>query len=140
MDNNVKIPLSLKVVAILFILAGISAVIEIVAALAHGRISINFGVLCLFVGPGLVALKRGWRTCALVLVWIGMIGIPVITMLMFGRSGPLDLKVFGQKVGHISLWPALVIAVVLFLLTLWQYHLTALEHANLRVRCALPWT
>ena len=121
MANKVEIPVALKVVAVLFILGGICAVIEVVVALMHGRLNINFGVLCLFVGPGLLALKRGWRTCALVFLWIGMIGVPAAAVLMLGRSGPLDFMVFGQKVGHISSGPALIIAAVAFLLSLWQY-------------------
>jgi len=61
-----EIPLSLKVVAVLFIISGIFSVIEVVVDLMHSHINIHFGVLCLFVGPGLLRLRRGWRTCGLV--------------------------------------------------------------------------
>ncbi len=121
MDDNRRIPVSLTVVAVLFILGGIHAVIEVVVSLAHSHLNINFGVLGLFIGPGLLALRRGWRTCALVFLWIAMIGIPIITVLMLGHSGPLDFKVFGQKVGYVSKEIGLAIAVVLFLLSFWQY-------------------
>ena len=121
MDENRQIPTSLKVVAILFILGGISAVIEVLVSLAHSHLNINFGVLGLFIGPGLLALRPGWRTCALVFLWIAMIGIPIIAIVMLGHSGPLDFKVLGQNVGHASKELGLAIAVILFLLALWQY-------------------
>jgi len=121
MDENRQIPASLKAVAILFILGGIYSAIEVVVSLMHSHININFGVLGLFIGLGLLRFSRGWRTCALVFLWIAMIGIPIIAILMLGYSQPLDFKVFGQTVGHVSKEFGLAIAVILFLLSFWQY-------------------
>lgn len=122
MDSNKPIPLSLKIVAGLFILNGISAAIEVVVALMHGHININFGVLGLFIGPGLLRYSRGWRTCALVLLWIAMIGFPIISFVFLSHSGPLDLNVFGQKIGHASKELGLAMAAILFALSLWPYY------------------
>ncbi len=121
MVSNQPAPLSLKVVAGLFILAGICSAIDVVVSLMHGHISINFGVLGLFIGPGLLRFSRGWRTCALVFLWIALIGVPIVALLFMTARGPLDFKVFGQKVGHVSIGFGLVMAAVAFVLTLWQY-------------------
>ena len=121
MNEKQHIPTALKVVAILFILGGIHSVIEIIVAIAHGRININLGVLGLFIGPGLLALRRGWRTCALVFIWITLIALPIFTAFMFIQSGPLDFNVFGQKIGYATKEFGLVVAILLFLLELWQY-------------------
>jgi hypothetical protein len=121
MDQNRQIPASLKVVAILFILGGLSAVIEVLVSLAHSRININFGVLGLFIGPGLLALRPGWRTCALVFLWIAMIALPIVAALMLMHSGPLDFNVFGQKVGHAPKGFGLAVAFIVFFLAFWQY-------------------
>lgn len=121
MYENQHTPASLKVVAILFILGGIHSVIEVIVAFTHSRISINFGVLGLFIGPGLLALRPGWRTCALVFIWIALILIPIFTIFMLCHSGPLDFNVFGQKVGYASKEFGLAVAIILFLLSLWQY-------------------
>ena len=121
MHEKQHMPISLKVVAILFFLGGIYAVIEVIVAIAHSRININFGVLGLFIGPGLLALRPGWRTCALVFIWIALVFLPIFTVLMFFHSGPLDFNVFGQKVGYASKESGLVVAVTLFLLSLWQH-------------------
>src|SRR5688572_18864123 len=121
MDNTNPIPTSLKVVAFLFSLGGIFALIEVIVSLAHGNVNLNFGVLGLFIGPGLLRFSRGWRTCALVLLWIAMIGIPIVAILFMSASGPIDFKVFGQKVGHVSKELSVVFAAVMFVFAAWQY-------------------
>ena len=121
MDENRQIPASLKAVAILFILGGICSAIEVVVSLMHSHININFGVLGLFIGPGLLCFRRGWRTCALVFLWIALIGVPIIALLFMVSQGPLDFKIFGQKVGHASKGFGLATAAVVFVLALWQY-------------------
>jgi len=121
MDSGQPPPTSLKIVAGLFIFGGVCSAIELVVSLMHSHININFGVLGLFIGPGLLRFSRGWRTCALVFLWIAMIGVPIIALLFMASQGPLDFKVFGQKVGHVSKEFGLAIAVILFLLSFWQY-------------------
>ena len=123
MDENRRLPGVLKAVSVLFIIGGILSAIEVIVSLLHGHININFGVLGIFIGFGLLALKPGWRTCALVFLWITMVGIPIITLLMFCQSGSLDFKVFGQFVGKVPREFGLIIAAIIFLLSLWQYRI-----------------
>jgi hypothetical protein len=121
MNTTTTIPTSLKVVAFLFILSGIFSLIEILVALTQSRLSINLGVLALFIGPGLLRLSRGWRTCALVFLWIAMIGIPIIAILFMAASGPLDFSLFGQKVGDTPKGLSVVLLALMFALEVWQY-------------------
>src|SRR5437899_9792407 len=114
MDNTNPIPTSLKIVAFLFILGGIFSLIEVIVSLMYGQININFGVLGLFIGPGLLRLSRGWRTCALVFLWIALIGAPIVAVLLMSASGPFDLKLFGQKVGNASKGLGIVFVAVVF--------------------------
>ena len=123
MNANLRrsLPLSLKVVAILFILGGISSGIEVVVSMMRGNININFGVLGFFIGIGLLRLRRGWRTCALVFTWIGLIAAPIIGLLFLSHSGPLDFSILGQKVGHASKESGVAVVLVFFIYTIWQY-------------------
>lgn len=121
MNEEQHIPLSLRIVAILFILAGVHSVIQVIVDLIHSKVSINLGVLGLFIGPGLLALRPGWRTCALVFIWIAMIGIPISTVLMLSSSAPLTVSVFGQKLGHAPRELGIVAALAFFSLSVWQY-------------------
>lgn len=121
MEETKPIPTSLKIVAILFIVGGIFAVIEVIVSLMNNRISINFGVLGLFIGPGLLRLRRGWRTCALVFIWIALIGVPIIALLFLVVQGPLDFKIFGQPVGHVSKGFGFIAAAIVFAVVFWEY-------------------
>jgi hypothetical protein len=121
MEEPAQLPISLKIVAVLFILSGISCVVEIVVALMYNRIDINFGVLSLFIGGGLMRLSRGWRTCALFFLWIGLILTPTIAAMFILASRPLDFTVFGQQVGTIPKELGAGLAAIGFFLVLWQY-------------------
>lgn len=115
------LPGSLNVVAGLFIISGIFAVIEMAVALTQNRISINFGVLCLFIGPGLLKLRRGWRTCALVYIWIGLVAFPIIFLLGLSGTVPGYFHVFGIQLDRIPGWWVSIGAIPLFLVALWKY-------------------
>jgi len=120
-EKQQSVPLSLKIVAALFVLGGISSIIEVIMSLTQGTLNLNFGVLGLFIGIGLLRLSRLWRTCALVFLWITMIGIPIIAIIFMTASGPLDFTLFGQKVGQAPKGLGIVLAVVVFALAVWQY-------------------
>jgi hypothetical protein len=121
MNDPKSIPASLKVVAALFILSGISSLLEIIVSLLHGHISINFGVLGLFIGAGLLRLSPTWRTWALVFTWIALVGAPLVGLIFLIVPGPLDFNLFGQPVGHAPKAAGVAVAVVVFLVALWQY-------------------
>jgi len=121
MDNTTPIPTSLKVVAFLFILSGIFSIIEIIVSLMHNSISINFGALILFVGLGLLRLSRGWRTCALALLWLAMVSTPLFAIFVIATSEPIDFNLFGQKIGHASKVFVIVSVAPIFALEVWQY-------------------
>ncbi len=115
------LPTVLVAVAALFILAGLGAVFDVLVSLAHSRISLNTGVLGLFVGVGLLRLQPGWRTCALVALWLTMILAPIAFMYVAGSSVPVHLVVFGEDVGDApKSWFALP-CILAFVMALWQY-------------------
>jgi len=114
-------PTALKIVAVLFIIGGVLAVIEILVALTHGRININFGVLGLFIGPGLLKFSRGWRTCGLVFLWIALVGFPIIFLIGLTGTVPAHFTVFGMRMARIPSWLVSVGVIPFFALVLWQY-------------------
>lgn len=115
-----KAPISLKIVAWLFIFSGVCAAIEIFVSLINSHINLNFGVLGIFIGMGLLDFRDGWRICGLVFIWIGLILGPIIFLVMLSASGPLDLNVFGQKVGHVSKGAIIIPVFAIYSLLLWK--------------------
>ncbi len=131
-----QIPFSLKVVSVVFILGGVSAVIEMIVSLTYNHFSINTGVLGLFIGFGLLRLSKGWRTCGLVFTWISLVGIPIIGLIFLSYSGPLDLNVYGQTVGHVPKGVGLVAIAAILVFTVWQYRV--LTRPEVRELFGLP--
>jgi hypothetical protein len=130
MDEKKSIPVSLTVVAILFILSGITAAIEIVVSLMYNHLNLIFGVLqnlilgilMILIGIGLFGLSRGWRTCALVVNWIAIIGLPILALLIITVRAPLNFKILGQVVGHPTKGLGLLIVGIELAVVLWVHH------------------
>jgi len=116
-----RLPIQLKIVSWIFILGGISAAIEIFIDATKGHMNLNFGVLGIFVGIGLLHLKRGWRTLALVFLLMALIFTPIVGVLAISRPGNLDFQLFGQKIAAISPFLFFLLLAGFFALTLWQF-------------------
>jgi len=130
------LPTSLKVIAILFIIGGAFDTLDMVFALFRSTIKINFGFLGLFIGPGLLALKPGWRTCALVFIWMGMIFIPIFVILLMVSNAPLNFNVLGVSVARLAKFLGLIVAALFFAFIYWQYHI--LTRPDIRALFRLP--
>lgn len=122
MAETRRLPVSLHVVAALFFLGGIFAVIEIFLAFTQNRISINFGVLGIPIGLGLYCLRPGWRTCALVFLWIVIIALPIITLIIATQANTVDVSVLGVKVGKAHNLVGVMAGFIMFAVVCWQYH------------------
>lgn len=101
-----------RIVAWLFIVSGALALL---GAYQGGRFVLGTGLLGVPIGIGLLGYRSGWRTVALVWLWLGLIGLPLLGGLaLFAGS---NVEVSGR---HSPLLFAGAFAVG-FLLELWQY-------------------
>jgi hypothetical protein len=122
MEQKRTLPPDLKIVAYLFVIFGLLAVCEVIVSLFARRLSLNLGVLQLPIGIGILNLRRGWRTCALVFLALGLMFVPVFCLgLLFPPLGTVDFRVFGLRVGDASKGIVLAIAVAAFCLMIWQF-------------------
>ena len=136
--NRGYLPTSLVIVAVLFIIGGASAAIEILVSLMVGHFSLNFGVLGLFIGPGLLRLSRGWRICALVFIWITLIATPLVVLLLLVIDVPLDLTVSGRRYGDAPKTVVLFIGTIIFSVIVWQLHVLTRPDIRRRFRVGFP--
>lgn len=116
-----RLPTSLRVVAWLFILSGLLVWAGVFVSVLSGKPKFPLpGVLELFAGIGLLRLRPGWRTCALVLLWISIIVAAFLAfVLMLGTgSAPIHFN------GHLAaLVPAGALSLLAFAqlgFSLWQ--------------------
>jgi hypothetical protein len=114
------LPLSLKIVAWLFLLGGVSDAIEMVVLLMDDHIKLNFGVIGIFVGIGLLKRNDGWRVCGLVLLWISLILGPIILLLMLSANGPIHFNFWGRQLEEVNRLVLFIFAIGLYVLLLWQ--------------------
>lgn len=127
-DQHRQIPTSLRAVAILLILGGIIdatyAIEGILFPDTRGQIErigpVFSGALYLLTGLRLWALRPRWRTCALVVCWLGIIANPITAFRLTSQTGPVVVEQFGQTLIDAK-EPLLVVVLVLFLLSLWMY-------------------
>src|SRR5690606_32759624 len=111
--------------------------VGILVQLVQHHVDVDFGVLGIPIYFGLRRLSSGWRTCALVLLWISLLMSPVLFALGLAARSPAYFTLFGIRLANISpVWVS-VAAVVVFLLSLWQYRvLTRPEIRSLFLRPA----
>lgn len=111
----------MKIVAALFILGGISSIIDVIVDLTQSELPLHFGVLGVFVGIGLLRFSRAWRTCALVFLWIAIISLPLVALVFLFVAASVNYTLFWRNVGEGSRGIGVALAAVLFALMLWQY-------------------
>ncbi len=83
-------------------------------------------------------LSRGWRTCALVFLWLGMLLAPVAFFMGLAANSPAYFQVLGVRLASISpVWLS-VVSVPYFILNFWQYRV--LTRPDIRSLFRLPAT
>jgi len=121
MSERSHIPGALRAVAIIHLAMGVGALAEVLVHLTRNSYQLNFGVLGIPVCFGLLRLSRGWRTCALALLWVGLVQMPLVFLMGIFGSGPATFGLLGIPVGQLPRpWPS-VVAAAMFMLLLWQY-------------------
>jgi sterol desaturase/sphingolipid hydroxylase (fatty acid hydroxylase superfamily) len=120
--NNDGNPTPLRIVAGMFIFSGICIAADIVISLFHGNVNINLGILSLWIGPGLLKHNRGWRDWALIFLWFGIIGAPVLLFIACVYDmDSTQTKILGIQIGNIPNALIFVYIAAIFLLDIWQY-------------------
>ncbi len=124
------LPKSLEIVAWLFITGAICSAIDVVVSLFYSRISINFGVLTVFIGCGLLRLNPRSLSWAMFFVWLGLILTPILALLFLFTPGTLTL--FGINLGAAPPGLGFVLCVATFAVICWEYRvLTSREIRDL---------
>ncbi len=129
MDEKPALPTSLKAAAAVFLLTGLGALVEIVVAATAGRVSPNVWVVGIPIGIGLLRLSRGWRTCALIYLWLTFLAILLVAGLL-ALAGPRDVLIYSHNVGRVSKEAAIGIVVGLFVLTFGLYRILTRPHVR----------
>jgi len=88
MRDNRQIPISLKIIAAVYILNGIRGVVNYSLMLTAGEgsgIGVIIDVVNIFAGIGLLQLNPGWRKYCLVICWIAVISL-IASMMIIAKA------------------------------------------------------
>ncbi|AQT67671.1 hypothetical protein STSP2_00819 [Anaerohalosphaera lusitana] len=121
MTEHIKRPLSLKIIAALFIVDGVLRILTMfVTRFQNSPITPIIGIITLFAGCGLLTLSSGWRTFILVILWFYMIYIPSIIAISIKyniyKLTPVNTEIFQRPLFYIMAY-----LLCLFLFVLWMY-------------------
>ena len=130
MPGDEQLPTPVKVVAWLFILSGAGYAIEMAVAPFQGRISLQAGVLALFVGRGLLRRSEGWRRAALWMAVISaVVGVGIGTFILI-RGAPVSATFFGAVVGYLGHLTAAIMCWALSAVVAWAASVLASERTK----------
>lgn len=110
-------PTSLTVVAWLFILLGILAIVSTATRALSGTLSLNSLVLALPGGIGLLRVRRGWRLFCLCGLCLGILGSVFLTAVAILAPH----KIYFSGLGRTSPEFAVLAAVASILVYAWAY-------------------
>ncbi|GMV91593.1 MAG: hypothetical protein AMXMBFR82_13710 [Candidatus Hydrogenedentota bacterium] len=138
MPDPQTVPTALRIVATIHLVVGVLAAIKFFVLLSQNTFSIQFGILGIPIYFGLLHYRNGWRICSLVLLWFGMIGLPIIGLIALVSHAPAYFELFGIKVAQIPRILVVFWVIPFFALAVWQYRV--LTRADIRVLFEQPGT
>ncbi len=93
-----SIPLSIVVVSVLFLLSGLGSILDMVLTpLISGGGRVNFAVLAIPIGAGLLRGSRTAWKCALAFLVLSVIGTVVLWTVLLTSSGVPPVVVLGTQ-------------------------------------------
>jgi hypothetical protein len=108
-EAPIKIPLALSVVSYIFFFGGVVSMLQLlggVALLLYSTVPFKIvylfqpGIVCLWISRGLRRCSSGWRTCALVLTWMGFFSLAWMIIYHFCCPLKTFFTTICQKVGQ----------------------------------------
>ena len=120
MTERMLIPVALRVLAWLFVITGVWAIADTIVGAFNHRYILNFGVLGLIIGIGLLRLAPAARAWALVLSYFTLVSAAAVAVFVVLAPGEGEFSVFGKSFGEAPRSAGVALAVVAILVALWQ--------------------
>ncbi len=120
------LPISLQIVALLFILNGLESLASMANAFFQGDVELNTGVLNVFAGFGLLRLSKGWRLYCLIMSGLSILlsALAIGTVVLTGQA--VEAKLLGVMIGRAPL--SLILLVLLSIAGIDAWQIRVLNH------------
>jgi hypothetical protein len=107
LDHAREAPPPVTILGVITFLGGVCAAVNIVWALIGGRISLDLGIIWIWVGPGLIAGSSAWRIVAISLIWLVVAGTAAV-LIYWGINFPEYIGMIDE----VNTYSATVIAAI----------------------------
>jgi len=120
-------PAALQLVAILFIVGGSHAAIEIYNSIILGKIHLHFGILGIPIGWGLLRLRNRWRIWALVSTGLSLV-LTAIGLVFTQFVRLVDFNILGVEMGNVDAIYTIPFFALFIIYLVWQYKVLTREN------------
>ena len=115
-------PKRIIAIGLLFLVFGLLAIWGVIVGMAHNKISLNFAVLTLPVGIGLLRGKRSSQWWARFWIILGYCMMGLMVVLAFSMPQSVHATWFGNRIRGASAVPYVVFVAIVFTLVLIVLH------------------
>ncbi len=115
-------PKRLIAIGVLFVACGLIAIWGVISGLAHNNISLNFAVLMLPVGVGLLRGKRSSQWWARFWIILGYCMMGLLVLLAFAMPQNVSATWFGNRIRGPSAIPYVIFVAIVFTVVLNVVH------------------
>jgi len=117
---------AIRVFACLFILAGVESIFGMIYGLFQRNLRIDFTVLGIFIGKGLLDRKELWWKWAVFLAWLGIVFTPLFSAIYALIPAEHSAEVMGLDVSmFVPSYTVYILLAVFFAFSLWQRRVLA---------------
>jgi len=110
---------TVTVIGWLFIVSGLCVLVDVIISARHDFYKIDFGLLALPIGLGILRRRPAARRFAIVAAGIAAVMTLCVGAIFLFADGPFEVRVFSSVVGHATAWTAIVVLVPLLLIHVW---------------------
>ena len=121
--TDIPNPISLNIVAAIFLFFGVVSVLLMVESLVRGTFYFNIGFMCLPVAWGLSRRRPVWRMLAMIVITIGMVSVWIVGALVLLGHESLALRWRGETFLETSKWAGVLVLGGMFVALFWMYRI-----------------
>lgn len=116
-----RVPVALRVVGWVFVVAGLLSLFNFTESLAHDKAHYGLGVWGIFVGIGILRIQSHWRRWAIAVIWLGIaLGVYAVFSYVLGHA-TARIDVFGLQMRNPPAVYAVALAAPLIGFLHWQH-------------------
>ena len=114
-------PVRLVIIALLFVLSGISSAVAMGQAISQHMLLFDVGIINLFIGVGLFTLSNRMRIWALFASLLYIVWCPIFIVLTLTSQQPATVRILSIPYAQVPPGVTVAFTVLVFLYSCWQF-------------------